>query len=152
RVYRGDIETIAAKALEKDKTRRYSSAADLGADIRRYLDNEPIAARRPTATYHLRKFARRNRVLVFAIAPGFVVLIAGIASSPWEAARARRAEQAAVSERDGAAALRQAAMQERDRALNAERAAIGETERAGLAEVQAVRERNRAVSEKNRAD
>jgi eukaryotic-like serine/threonine-protein kinase len=40
--YRGDIETIAGKALEMDKTRRYSSAAELAADIRRYLQDEPI--------------------------------------------------------------------------------------------------------------
>src|SRR5688572_18696777 len=44
RRYRGDIETIAAKALEKDKTRRYSSAAELEADIKRELDDEPIVA------------------------------------------------------------------------------------------------------------
>lgn len=152
RIYRGDIETIAARALEKDKTRRYSSAADLGADIRHYLDNEPIVARRPTATYHLWKFARRNRVLVSGTAAVFVVLIAGIVSSTWEATRARRAEQTAISERDQAATARQAATQERDRALNAERVAVTETERAALAEAQSVQERNRAISEKNRAD
>jgi non-specific serine/threonine protein kinase/serine/threonine-protein kinase len=152
RTYRGDIETIAAMALEKVKVRRYSSAADLGADIQRYLNDEPIVARRPTATYHLWKFARRNRVLVSGIAAVFVVLIAGIVSSTWEAARALRAEQIAVSERDRAAAARQAATQERDRALNAERVAVSETERATLAEAQAVRERNGALSEKNRAD
>src|SRR5271163_4745575 len=44
RSYRGDVETIVAKALEKDKTRRYTSAAELGADIRRYLRDEPIVA------------------------------------------------------------------------------------------------------------
>jgi hypothetical protein len=42
---RGDIETIAAKCLEKDKAHRYSSAAELAADIRRYLNNEQITAR-----------------------------------------------------------------------------------------------------------
>ena len=152
RAYRGDIETIAARALEKDKVRRYSSAADLGAEIQRYLNDEPIVARRPTAAYHLWKFARRNRVLVSGIAAVFVVLIAGILSSTWEAARARRAGQTAVSERDRAAAARQAATQERDRALNAERVAVSETERATLAEAQAVREKNRAISERNRAD
>ena len=43
--YRGDVETIVAKALEKDKARRYSSAAALAADLRRYLADEPITAR-----------------------------------------------------------------------------------------------------------
>jgi eukaryotic-like serine/threonine-protein kinase len=49
--YRGEIETIVCKALEKDKTRRYASTAELGADIRRYLQDEPIMARPASATY-----------------------------------------------------------------------------------------------------
>src|SRR5215471_14320434 len=57
RIYRGDLETIAAKALEKDKSRRYTSAAELAADIRRNLDHEPITARPPSAAYQLQKFA-----------------------------------------------------------------------------------------------
>jgi WD40 repeat protein len=44
RSLRGDFETILLKALEKDRERRYQSVADLGRDIRRYLDNEPIEA------------------------------------------------------------------------------------------------------------
>jgi serine/threonine protein kinase len=64
RNFRGDIETIVGKALEKDKTRRYGSAADLAADIRRHLHDEPIVARPPTTTYQMQKFARRNKVLV----------------------------------------------------------------------------------------
>ena len=58
RTYRGDIETIVAKALEKDKTRRYGSAAELAADIGRYLKDEPIVARPPSTSYQLQKFAR----------------------------------------------------------------------------------------------
>ena len=42
RLYRGDVEIIVAKALEKDRTRRYASAGDLASDIRRYLRGEPI--------------------------------------------------------------------------------------------------------------
>ena len=64
RRYRGDIETIAAKALEKDKTRRYSSAAELAADITHYLKDEPIVAQPPTTGYQLRKFARRHTAVV----------------------------------------------------------------------------------------
>jgi hypothetical protein len=45
---RGDVETIALKALEKDRDRRYQSAAELALDIHRYLNHEPIAARGPT--------------------------------------------------------------------------------------------------------
>jgi tetratricopeptide (TPR) repeat protein len=95
RTYRGDVETIVSKALEKDKARRYSSAAELGSDIRRYLSDEPIVARGPSATYLLRKFVRRHKALVGGVSGVFAVLIAGIVASTWEAARARRAEQTA---------------------------------------------------------
>src|SRR5580658_2234685 len=102
RVYRGDVETIVGKALEKDKSRRYASAADLAADIERYLSDEPILARPPSTTYQLSKFARRHRALVAGVAAVFLVLVAGIAASTTFAIRARRAEQAAIKERDRA--------------------------------------------------
>jgi len=149
---RGDVEIIAAKALEKDKARRYPSAADLAGDIRRYLKHEPLTARRPSAMYHLGKFARRHRAVVAGMATVFMVLIAGFASSMWEAQRARRAGQEALRERDRAAAAEIAATRERDRAVTAERAATAERNRAVLAETQAVHQRNTAIAEKERAD
>jgi WD40 repeat protein len=81
RSYRGDIETIVGKALEKDKARRYASAAGMAADIQRYLNNEPITARRPSAAYLLQKFARRNKLPVAAAAAFFVVLLAAFATT-----------------------------------------------------------------------
>ncbi|MHC4140313.1 MAG: serine/threonine protein kinase [Planctomycetota bacterium] len=77
RIFRGDLETIAAKALEKEKNRRYQSPAELAADIRHYLTDEPIVARPASTFYQLSKFARRNRVLVGGVAAVFVVLAAG---------------------------------------------------------------------------
>jgi serine/threonine protein kinase len=100
RAYRGDVETIVAKALEKDKGRRYSAAAVLATDIRRYLADEPIMARPPTTTYQLRKFARRHKALVTATAAVFAVLVAGVIVSTREAVRARRAEQTAQAVND----------------------------------------------------
>jgi tetratricopeptide (TPR) repeat protein/predicted Ser/Thr protein kinase len=105
RVYRGDIETIVAKALEKDKSRRYASAADLAADIQRYLRDEPIAARPASTTYQLRKFARRHTALVTGVVAVFIVLVGGIVASTWQAARATRAEQAAREEAAVATAI-----------------------------------------------
>jgi serine/threonine protein kinase len=64
RVFRGDVQTIVGKALEKEKARRYSSAAELAADIGRFLHDEPIVARPPSTTYRISKFTRRHRVLV----------------------------------------------------------------------------------------
>jgi predicted Ser/Thr protein kinase len=103
RDYRGDIETIVGKALEKDKARRYAAAADLAADIQRYLNDEPITARRPSASYQLQKFARRHRALVAGAAAVFVVLVGGIVASSWQAIRANQAGKAALAQRDRAA-------------------------------------------------
>lgn len=92
RTYRGDIETLARKALEKDKARRYESVADLVADIQRYLADEPILARPPSAAYQLGKFARRHRGLMAGVAAVFIVLLAGIVVTTSMAVRASRAE------------------------------------------------------------
>ena len=67
------METIFGKALEKDKTRRYQSAADLAADLRRHLAHEPIAARPASTLYQLRKFARRNKTLVGGVVATLLV-------------------------------------------------------------------------------
>jgi non-specific serine/threonine protein kinase/serine/threonine-protein kinase len=77
RVYRGDVETIVAKALEKERERRYQSPADLAADVRHYLADEPIVARPASTFYQLRKFARRNKVLVTGVAGMFALLLLG---------------------------------------------------------------------------
>ncbi len=76
--FRGDIETIVAKALQKDRERRYQSAAELGEDIRRHLAGEPIGAKRDSALYVLRMQLRRYRMFVGAAAL-FGFLIAGSA-------------------------------------------------------------------------
>jgi serine/threonine protein kinase/tetratricopeptide (TPR) repeat protein len=59
---RGELDWITMRAMEKDRTRRYQSASELGADICRYLSHEPVLAGPPSTTYRLRKFVRRNRV------------------------------------------------------------------------------------------
>lgn len=61
RQMRGDLDLIALKALEKDRSRRYGSPSDFAADIERYLKNEAVLAVPPSVGYRARKFARRNR-------------------------------------------------------------------------------------------
>lgn len=148
--YRGDIETIAAKALEKDKSRRYSSAAELAADIQRYLRDEPIMARPPSASYQLQKFARRHKAVVAGISAVFVVLAAGVVTSGWLAVRASQAEQNALeglrAAREGlerATTAEAATVVQRDLALRAESSATIERNKAAAAEVRALRERDR---------
>jgi len=92
RFLRGDVESIFLKALEKDAERRYQSAGELAADIRRLLADEPIVARAPSTTYRLRKFAKRNKVLVIGAAATFLALTVGLALTSWQAVRASRAE------------------------------------------------------------
>ena len=65
---KGDLDWITMKALEKDRTRRYGSASDLAADLRRHLENQPALAGPPSTIYRVGKFVRRNRGGVAAAA------------------------------------------------------------------------------------
>ena len=95
---KGDLETIVAKALEKDRERRYQSAFELAQDVRRYLAGEAITARAPSLFYQVQTFARHNRALCGAIAAVFLALITGIGVSSGQAVRATRAERLAQRE------------------------------------------------------
>jgi eukaryotic-like serine/threonine-protein kinase len=93
---RGDLDWIAMKALEKDRTRRYGTAAEFAADIKRHLKHEAVLAVPPSLAYRTRKFARRYRVaLGSAGAVALVVVVAGVVSIR-EGIRANR--EAAVAE------------------------------------------------------
>jgi formylglycine-generating enzyme required for sulfatase activity len=81
RELRGDIETIILKALEKEPSRRYQSAAELAADMRRFLSEEPIRARPVSGFYRFRMFTRRNKALVGGIAGVILALSLGLAAS-----------------------------------------------------------------------
>lgn len=98
--YRGDIETIVAKALEKEKERRYQSAAELGDDIRRYLRDEPIVARPASRAYQLRKFAKRNKPIVIGIVAVFVALVLGVIGTGVALVRTIKAERIAIERFD----------------------------------------------------
>jgi serine/threonine protein kinase/Tol biopolymer transport system component len=67
KLVRGDLDLIVMKTLEKDRTRRYDRAVELAADVERHLNNKPVQAAPPSATYRLRKFVRRNRVAVITV-------------------------------------------------------------------------------------
>ena len=71
----GDLDSIAMKALEKDRARRYGTASELAADIARHLHHEPVLARRAGVAYRARKYVRRHRVAV-GVAAALVVLLA----------------------------------------------------------------------------
>ncbi len=96
RAIAGDLDTIVAKALEKDPARRYASAAALGEDLQRHLDDIPITARRASRAYRARLFVRRHRAGVASAAAVALALIAGLAGTAWQANAART--EAATSE------------------------------------------------------
>lgn len=79
RALRGDLDWIVMKCLEKDRSRRYETAAALGEDVRRHLRDEPVQAGPPSASYRLRKFARRRRAPLAAGAVALLALVAGLA-------------------------------------------------------------------------
>jgi serine/threonine protein kinase len=72
-----ELETVVLKALAKDPSERYATAQEMAADLKRFLENRPILARRPTAAERLRKWARRHPSVVVAGAPVLLLLLTG---------------------------------------------------------------------------
>jgi serine/threonine protein kinase/tetratricopeptide (TPR) repeat protein len=102
---RGDLDWITMKALEKDRSRRYGAPSELAADLRRYLNHEPVVARPASATYRVQKYARRHRVGV-GVAAVLVLLLAAFAVvEAVELRRITRERDRANRERDRAARI-----------------------------------------------
>ncbi len=80
---RGDLDTIVRTAMHKERDRRYQSVWDLAQDVRRFLNSEPIVARRPSLAYQVSRFVDRHRVLVAVSAAAVVVLVMAVAISTW---------------------------------------------------------------------
>jgi serine/threonine protein kinase/tetratricopeptide (TPR) repeat protein len=74
KLVRGELDWIVMRALEKDRTRRYETADGLARDVERFLSHEPVEAGPPSATYRLRKYARKHRG-VLAMAGTFAGLL-----------------------------------------------------------------------------
>jgi non-specific serine/threonine protein kinase/serine/threonine-protein kinase len=87
---RKELEWIPLKAMHKERVERYRSPSELADDIENYLKGAPLMAGPPSAMYKLRKFVRRNRVLVTGIAAVIAVLIAGVVVSMLFAIKANR--------------------------------------------------------------
>ena len=121
---RGELDWVVMKCLEKQRERRYETASGLARDIQRYLADEPVEARPPSAGYRLRKFVRRNKGQVVAASLVLFALLAGIAGATFGLIRANRsalaerlakldAQEQKASAEKAAAAERQAADKER---------------------------------------
>jgi len=86
---RGDLDWVVMKCLEKDRNRRYATANDLAADIKRHLDNEPVLARPPNSLYRLQKLVTRHRAVSFLSVILLLSLFAG-AGMLWRSDRQLR--------------------------------------------------------------
>ena len=82
-LFRGELDWIVMKALEKDRNRRYETAAAFAADVQRYLNDEAVEACPPSARYRFRKFARRNKAAFLtgsAVAVAMLVAVGSLIS------------------------------------------------------------------------
>jgi serine/threonine protein kinase/tetratricopeptide (TPR) repeat protein len=100
---RGELDWVVMKCLEKQRDRRYETANGLARDLQRYLADEPVEARPPSAGYRLRKFVRRHKGSAIAASLVLAVLVTGMTGTTWqwiraERARADEADQRAVAE------------------------------------------------------
>jgi serine/threonine-protein kinase len=110
RLFRGELDWIVMKALEKDRNRRYESASALAAEVQRYLHDEPVLACPPSAWYRCVKFARRRRGALAVAGLVLFVLVALGAGAGWmvrdQSARLALTDERADSALNDAAALR----------------------------------------------
>jgi tetratricopeptide (TPR) repeat protein len=134
---RRDLATIVHKCLEKDRGRRYSSAADLSADVGRYLVGEPITAAPMGLIDGVARLARRHRIAAAAAATAFLALVISTLAIATFAIRAEREKSQAV-------ASRREAMQSAAEARSNERLAITARDRASKQEALARKEKNRS--------
>jgi tetratricopeptide (TPR) repeat protein len=108
-LFRGELDWIVMKCLEKDRNRRYETANGLAMDVQRYLADEPVQACPPSTAYRFSKFARRYKTVLRLAGAFVIILMAAAAVSTWQAVRATIAKGQAVEARTQALA-------ERDRA------------------------------------
>jgi serine/threonine protein kinase len=117
---RGDIDWIVMRSLDKDRARRYPTANALAMDVQRYLSDKPVEACRPTPSYVLRKFIRRNKVAVSVGTAMAALVLATVVILLVSNARIRR-EAAA---RELALQVKDAALKDKDSALVTAREAV----------------------------
>jgi hypothetical protein len=120
KLIRGELDWVVLKAMDKDRSRRYETASALALDIRRYPDNEPVTAVKPSPIYHLQKFAGRHK-MALATAACFVLLLAVSAGVATAQAIKNKSLFTAVEE----ARLKEMSAKERETELRR----IAETER-----------------------
>ncbi len=95
RLVRGDLDWIVMKCLEKEQSRRYETANQVGQELQRYLADEPVQASRPSVVYRMRKFARRHRASLLTTTGVLLATILGVALAFWQINSALQGEKGA---------------------------------------------------------
>jgi serine/threonine protein kinase len=130
KLVRGELDWIVMKAIEKDRTRRYETAGALARDIERFLEGDPVEAGPPSATYRLKKFARKHSAFLATAAAFAAVLIVATVVSLRQAVLANRARLEAERALRAEAEQRREAQRQRDRAKDAEDVATANLSKA----------------------
>jgi serine/threonine protein kinase len=120
---RGELDWVVMKCLEKQRDRRYETANALARDVQRYLSDEAVEARPPSAGYRLKKFVKRNKGQVIAASLVFLALVGGGVGTGIGMVQARRAN-ADLADTNMELADKSAQLAEKNTALDAERAKV----------------------------
>jgi serine/threonine-protein kinase len=118
-----DLETIVMKAIDKDPKRRYQSADEMGEDLQRFVNDEPIKARRVGQVERFTRWCRRNPVVAGLIVAVLLLMATGTAVSSWQAIRATRARED-LAKKNAELAAEQAKVEARNQELAAEQAKV----------------------------
>ena len=100
-----DLDAIVAKALAVEPARRYGSAAEMAADVERFLENRPVLARAPSRLYSAARLCARNKAMTVIAAALVVAVFGGLAAVLWQARRAEHQRAIAESRFDNARRL-----------------------------------------------
>ncbi len=107
RSVRGDLDWIVMRCLEKDRERRYGSAAILATDVLRHLEGDTVLAGPPNLLYRTRKFVRRHQTALAVCVLLFASLLIGAIAAARQARRAIAAEKVARLELENKDAIAQ---------------------------------------------
>jgi serine/threonine protein kinase/WD40 repeat protein/tetratricopeptide (TPR) repeat protein len=134
-----DLETVVLKAVARDPAHRYQSPAEMADDLKRFVEDRPVRARRISEGERLWRWCRRNPLPASLLAGIVLVFLMGFAGVFWQWRGAEMARQDEKNQRNRVEALRQGAETARDEAEKSRVAAQAETYRAVLSEVKALR-------------
>jgi serine/threonine protein kinase/tetratricopeptide (TPR) repeat protein len=151
KLVKGELDWIVMKTLEKDRNRRYETAQDFAADVQRYLDDEQVQACPPSATYRLRKFARRNKAALITGSLMATALVIGTAVSLRQAIEADSARRLADQRWENEKRARKDAEEQSERAqasfdkavkaVQQMLAEVGDVKVAAIPQMKAMRQR-----------